>query len=156
MSSQEGVGLDCFEIEERANLQVMETASTSLLAASVSTQETTPGAVSDCNAASFHSSEENLNRTSEGCHDEQKNEITTPLPIAMCILCQQTRVQVVLLPCSHCILCTQCFETIPSRRSSTGGRQQVCPVCRTPIQSISKATPARYIQPSVYDASLFT
>jgi hypothetical protein len=134
----------------------METASTSLVAASVSTQDTTPGAVSDGKAASINSSEENLNRPSEGYQDEQKNEIPTPPPIALCILCQQTRVQVVLLPCAHCVLCTQCFETIPSRRSSSGRRQQVCPVCRTPIESISKATPARYIHPRIYDASLFT
>lgn len=141
---------------------VMESSSTitPLLASDSAIQEITTGEVisDDCKVASINSSEENLHRALEGgSHEAPKNEIPMHSPIVMCILCQQTRVQVVFLPCSHCVLCTKCFEIVPASRrsSSSGSRQQVCLVCRTPIQSISQATPARYIQPRVYAASLF-
>jgi len=46
-----------------------------------------------------------------------------------CVICMERKVEVVLLPCGHCVLCSQCGNNI------TGGK---CPMCRASIQQIHR------------------
>ena len=61
-----------------------------------------------------------------------------------CILCQESKAQVIFEPCSHRILCSVCLERFYNDHSNGNNeRNKFCPSCRVPIQSISKPTVAR-------------
>lgn len=121
-----------------------------------SDSQKTSGSVTDWNVELLSTiSSEASPKQAMKAFNAEKNENFMHLPDLKCVLCQVTKAQVAFLPCSHCVLCAACLE-IFSLQSSNGKRKQICLVCRTPIQSISKPTPAFYIRPRVYPACLFT
>ena len=86
---------------------------------------------------------------------------SAPSTESACILCQESKAQVIFMPCFHCILCSTCcerFNYAPSyylRNTQQNKNNKFCPSCRVPIQSISKPKTAVLVRPKVYSAACF-
>lgn len=63
-------------------------------------------------------------RTAYNIHDEAS--IDEP---HRCVICLESEVAVMLMPCRHAVLCDGCAEDLFASRASL----QSCPICRTPI-----------------------
>lgn len=62
----------------------------------------------------------------------------------LCIICQDTRAEMVFEPCKHAVLCETCF--------SKGFCKKFCPTCRTPLLSTTKPMKIRFVRPRVFSA----
>jgi len=62
----------------------------------------------------------------------------------LCIICQDTRAEIVFDPCKHAVLCETCF--------SKGFCKKFCPTCRTPLLSTTKPMKIRIVRPRVFSA----
>ncbi|UJR21471.1 hypothetical protein I4U23_024556 [Adineta vaga] len=51
-----------------------------------------------------------------------------------CIICLENEIKYSLQPCSHLGLCYSCAQTLQSRSR----REELCPICRTPIESYQR------------------
>ncbi len=76
-----------------------------------------------------------------------------------CVLCQDSKAQIIFLPCLHCILCVSCcnefdYCSIPVS-SGRNTSNKFCPTCRVPIQSIAQPKRAALIRPRIGSAALF-
>lgn len=72
-------------------------------------------------------------RTSNTSCNELEREIETEKEKRKCVVCQDRKKSVLILPCKHLCLCVQCADHIA--RSRMAGRR-VCPLCRTRIKTI--------------------
>jgi hypothetical protein len=71
------------------------------------------------------------------------NETDTSM---MCIMCQETKAEIVLEPCHHCVLCARCADT---------ACKTFCPSCRTKIIGRIQPTTIRIVRPQIYSAYSF-
>lgn len=51
-----------------------------------------------------------------------------------CIICLENEIMYSLQPCSHIGLCHTCSQTLQTRNNG----QELCPICRTPIQQYQR------------------
>jgi len=65
----------------------------------------------------------------------------------MCVICQETKAQIVFEPCQHCLICAQCFKN--------GLCHKFCPSCRTNILSTSQPAFLKLVRPRIFSAHLF-
>lgn len=72
-------------------------------------------------------------RTNNTSFNELEREIETEKEKRKCVVCQDRKKSVLILPCKHLCLCVQCADQIA--RSRMAGRR-VCPLCRTRIKTI--------------------
>jgi hypothetical protein len=76
-----------------------------------------------------------------------------------CVLCQDSKAQIIFLPCLHCILCVSCCNEFdycsPPVSSGTNTSNKFCPTCRVPIQSIAQPKRAVLIRPRICSSALF-
>jgi hypothetical protein len=74
-----------------------------------------------------------------------------------CVLCQESKAQVIFLPCKHCILCSSCCNRFnfcsPPMSSGRNTNHKFCLTCRVPIQSTVQPQKAAFVRPR--SAALF-
>ena len=66
----------------------------------------------------------------------------------LCIICQETKAQVIFHPCHHCVICPQCDNKglfFP----------KFCPICRMSIQDRVSAELVTFVSPRIYSAYSF-
>lgn len=68
-----------------------------------------------------------LPRVQQNNGDNQNNRL-------QCIICLENEIEYSIQPCSHIGLCHTCAETLQSRHNA----QELCPICRTPIQQYQR------------------
>ena len=64
-----------------------------------------------------------------------------------CIVCQNKESQIVLEPCHHFVLCSDCVQA--------GHCRKFCPICRMPVLSRSQPSFLKRVQPRIYSVNSF-
>lgn len=76
-----------------------------------------------------------------------------------CVLCQESKAQVIFLPCKHCILCSSCCKRFdycsPPLSYGRSTNHKFCLTCRVPIQSTVQPQKAVFVRPRICSAALF-
>jgi len=65
----------------------------------------------------------------------------------MCVVCQESRADVVFEPCQHCVVCAKCFQK--------GLCTKFCPSCCLKVHSTNQSSFLNLIRPRIYLAHFF-